>query len=189
MTASVESPVLRELSPDQVDALAEFFGHLPEGDRTFVKEAVDDRAVVAGWAESGSSASGHAPSRWVACDGTDVVGYVAVLPLPGWSSHVGELRLVVAPSARGRGLGRLLAGHALKTAVGMGLSKLVVEVVAVQEGTIAMFNELGFRGEALLTDQIRDGHGELQDLVVLAHDVTAAAAALDTVGVTSGIED
>jgi ribosomal protein S18 acetylase RimI-like enzyme len=178
MTASVDAPVLRELSPDQVDALTGFFAALPEGDRTFVKEAVDDRAVVAGWAESGQTAS-----RWVACDGTDVVGYVAVLPLPGWSSHVGELRLVVAPAARGRGLGRLLAGHALKTAVGMGLSKLVVEVVAVQEGTIAMFNELGFRGEALLTDQIRDGHGELQDLVVLAHDVTAAAAALDTVGV------
>ena len=50
-----------------------------------------------------------------------------------------------------------------------------------------MFNELGFRGEALLTDQIRDGRGELQDLVVLAHDVTAAATALDTVGADAGL--
>ena len=56
MTASVEAPVLHELSPDQVDALADFFAALPEGDRTFVKEAVDDRAVVAGWADQGSSA-------------------------------------------------------------------------------------------------------------------------------------
>jgi ribosomal protein S18 acetylase RimI-like enzyme len=183
VTASVEAPVLRELTPDQVDALSQFFAELPEGDRTFVKEAVDDRSVVAAWAESGRLRSDRSASRWVACDGTDVVGYVAVLPLSGWSSHVGELRLVVAPAARGRGLGRLLAGHALKTAVGMGLSKLVVEVVAVQEGTISMFNELGFRGEALLTDHIRDGRGELQDLVVLAHDVTAAATALETVGV------
>ena len=93
-----------------------------------------------------------------------------------------ELRLVVAPAARGKGVGASLAAHALRQAVEMGLSKLVVEVVAVQEGAIEMFNSLGFRGEALLTDQIRDGRGELQDLVVLAHDATAAASALETVG-------
>jgi hypothetical protein len=45
-----------------------------------------------------------------------------------------------------------------------------------------MFNALGFRGEALLTDHIRDGRGNLQDLVVLAHDVEAASSALETVG-------
>lgn len=171
------APALSELRPDQADALSDFFEALPEGDRTFVREAVDDRAVVASWA-----APGQPGGRWLACDGTDVVGYVAVLPLTGWSSHVGELRLVVAPSARGRGIGGKLAAHALGEAVGMGLTKLVVEVVAVQERTIAMFNGLGFRGEALLTDHIRDGHGDLQDLVVLAHDVTAAASALETVG-------
>jgi ribosomal protein S18 acetylase RimI-like enzyme len=177
MTATAETPVLKPFGDDQVDAVAAFFAALPEGDRTFVKESVEDRSVLAGWAESGRSGS-----RWLACDGTDVIAYLAVLPLPGWSSHVGELRLVVAPEARGRGVGRMLAEHALKTAVELGLSKLVVEVVAVQESTVALFNGLGFRGEALLTDHIRDGHGELQDLVVLAHDVTAAATALDTVG-------
>lgn len=178
MSASVEAPTLLPLDEGRVEALATFLGALPEGDRTFIKEAVDDPAVVAGWA---TAATG---SRWLACDGADVIGYLAVLPLPGWSSHVGELRLVVAPQARGRGVGRMLAAHALTTALELGLHKLVVEVVAVQEGTIAMFNELGFRGEALLTDQIRDGHGDLQDLVVLAHDVTAAATALETVGAT-----
>lgn len=171
---------LLELTPDRVEGLAEFFGQLPEGDLTFVKEPLTDRDVVSNWV--GDEDAG-VPARWVACDGEDVIGYVAVLPLTGWSSHVGELRLVVAPSLRGRGVGRALAAHALRQAVNMGLAKLVVEVVAVQEGAIAMFNELGFRGEALLTDHIRDGHGELQDLVVLAHDVSAAASALETVGI------
>jgi ribosomal protein S18 acetylase RimI-like enzyme len=171
---------LLELTPDRVDGLAEFFGALPEGDLTFVKEPLTDRDVVAGWAGDGEA--GVAARRWVACDGEDVVGYVAVLPLTGWSSHVGELRLVVAPAARGQGVGATLAEHALRQAVEMGLTKLVVEVVAVQEGAIAMFNALGFRAEALLADHIRDGRGELQDLVVLAHDVTAAASALETLG-------
>ncbi len=168
---------LLALDPSQADALVAFFAAVPEGDRTFVKEAVDDPAVVRGWTEETSRGS-----RWLALDGDTVVGYLALLPLTGWSSHVGELRLVVAPEARGRGVGGRLAEHALAVAVDLGLSKVVVEVVAVQESTIRMFNKLGFRGEALLTDQIRDGDGELQDLVVLAHDVTAAASALEAVG-------
>jgi ribosomal protein S18 acetylase RimI-like enzyme len=169
--------VLLELDASQADTLAAFFAALPEGDRTFVKERVDDPTVVRGWAEGQGTAS-----RWLALDGDTVVGYLALLPLTGWSSHVGELRLVVAPEARGRGVGGRLAEHALASAVALGLTKVVVEVVAVQESTIGMFNRLGFRGEALLTDHIRDNQGDLQDLVVLAHDVTAAASALETVG-------
>jgi L-amino acid N-acyltransferase YncA len=172
---------LARLTPERVDDLANFLAALPEGDRTFVKEPVTDRAVVASWAEPGARGL-----RWIAEDGGEVVGYVAVLPMLGWSSHVGELRLVVAQAARGRGIGAALAEHAMREAVGLGLTKLVVEVVAVQEGTIRMFNTLGFRGEALLTDHIRDGRGELQDLVVLAHDVAAAAIALETVGADAG---
>jgi ribosomal protein S18 acetylase RimI-like enzyme len=179
MTSATDLSLL-DLTPERVDGLAEFFRALPEGDLTFVKEPLTDRGVVASWA--GDEDGGVPARRWVACDGEDVIGYVAVLPLTGWSSHVGELRLVVAPAARGRGVGASLAEHALRQAVEMGLAKLVVEVVAVQEGAIAMFNALGFRAEALLTDHIRDGRGELQDLVVLAHDVTAAASALETVG-------
>jgi ribosomal protein S18 acetylase RimI-like enzyme len=176
-TSAAGNLELLELTPDRVDGVAEFFTRLPEGDRTFVKEQVDDRATIARWAASETPGA-----RWFACDGDAVIGYVAVLPLTGWSSHVGELRLVVAPEVRGRGIGARLAAHALQAAVNMGLRKIVVEVVAVQEGTIAMFNALGFNGEALLLDHIRDGRGELQDLVVLAHDVEAAATGLDVVG-------
>jgi len=176
-TAAGRELVLQELTADRLDALTDFFAKLPEGDRTFVKEPVEDQATVARWASR--EVPGH---RWLACDGQDVVGYVAVLPLTGWSNHVGELRLVVAPQARGQGIGGRLAEHALKAAVELGLRKLVVEVVAVQESTIALFNTLGFRAEALLTDQIRDGRGELQDLVVLAHDVESAAEGLELVG-------
>jgi hypothetical protein len=65
----------------------------------------------------------------------------------------------------------------------MGLEKVVVEVVAVQESTIGMFNRLGFRAEALLVNQIRDRSGELQDLVVLAHDVQDAADGMASAGI------
>jgi ribosomal protein S18 acetylase RimI-like enzyme len=112
-----------------------------------------------------------------------VRGYVAVLRLPGWSDHVGEVRLVVAPGARGSGLGRELARHALVSGVQAGLTKLVVEVVAEQGAALALFSALGFSGEALLRDHIRDRDGQLRDLMVLAHHVGETWSGMDTVGV------
>ncbi len=166
------------LGPERCDALLRFFTALPEGDLTFIREEVTDPDTVRSWA-AGPGAGG----RWVSVERDEVTGYVAVRPLPGWSDHVGEVRLVVAPASRGSGLGRELARHALVQAVGSGLTKLVVEVVAEQGAALALFTELGFTGEALLTDQIRDRNGQLRDLMVLAHHVRDTWAGMDTVGV------
>ena len=171
---------IEEFGPDRCDALLRFFAALPEGDLTFIKEEVTDPDTVRSWA-SGPASGG----RWVAVeDGDDeVTGYVAVRPLPGWSDHVGRVRLVVSPAHRGTGLGRELARHALVQAVGAGLSKLVVEVVAEQGAALALFTDLGFTGEALLVDHIRDRNGDLRDLMVLAHHVRDTWAGMDAVGV------
>ena len=96
---------------------------------------------------------------------------MAVVPLHGWSSHVGEVRVIVDPDRRGRGIGRALARRAVLEAVELDLRKMVVEVVADQEPTIAMFRSLGFDPEALLTDHVRDQSGALRDLMILAHSV------------------
>jgi ribosomal protein S18 acetylase RimI-like enzyme len=163
------------LAPEHCEALLRFFRALPEGDRTFFKEEVTDPETVRAWTSGGD--------RWVAVDGDEVRGYVAVLRLPGWSDHVGEIRLVVAPGARGSGLGRELARHALVSGVQAGLTKLVVEVVAEQGAALALFTALGFSGEALLRDHIRDRNGRLRDLMVLAHHVGETWSGMDTVGV------
>jgi L-amino acid N-acyltransferase YncA len=168
-----------DLGPERCDALLAFFGALQEGDLTFIKEEVTDPETVRSWATD--TAPG---GRWVVVgDDGEVTGYVAVRPLPGWSDHVGEVRLVVAAAHRGTGLGRELARRALVEAVGAGLTKLVVEIVAEQGAALALFTELGFTGEALLTDHIRDRNGELRDLMVLAHHVQGTWSGMDTVGV------
>ena len=161
---------IRPLERRDRDALAAFLRRIPEGDRTFFKEPVDDETVVDAWADDPLG-------RWVAFDGEGVVGYVAVVPLHGWSSHVGEIRLIVDPQHRGEGVGTALARHAIVAALRGGRSKLVVEVLADQEFTIEMFRALGFDPEALLTGQVRDRAGELRDLMILAHSAGEGAAA------------
>lgn len=173
------------LSADHGEALVSFFRDLPDGDRTFIKEDVTDPATVRAWAAE--PAGRH---RWVAVDDDGpVLGYLAVLPLAGWSDHVGEVRLVVAPSTRGTGLGRELARHALVQAVEAGLTKLVVEVVPDQGPALALFTALGFTGEALLRDQIRGRDGQLRDLMVLAHHVGDTWSGMTAVGIADALDE
>jgi ribosomal protein S18 acetylase RimI-like enzyme len=175
MTAAAIAP----LDAGHLPALRRFLDALPDGDVTFIKEDVRDPAVAEAWVREGGPAR-----RWVALEDSGAVsGLVSVRPLVGWSAHVGELRLVVDPGHRGRGLGRALARHALHEAVEAGLAKVVVEVVAEQEGAVRMFTDLGFRGEALLKDHIRDRSGALRDLLVLAHDARDEWSAMASVGV------
>ena len=141
-----------------------FVARVPEGDRTFFKEDVEAPGVLDAWTRPGTA-------RAVAVEDGEVIGYVAVVPLHGWSSHVGEVRVIVDPDRRGRGIGRALARRAVLEAVELELRKMVVEVVADQEPTIAMFRSLGFDPEALLTDHVRDQSGALRDLMILAHSV------------------
>ena len=90
-------------------------------------------------------APGHARARSPSTDG-EVVGSVAVVPLHGWSSHVGEVRLVVDPEQRGRGhRARRSRATRCSTRSSSGSRKLVVEVIADQTALIAMFRALGLR--------------------------------------------
>ena len=114
---------IRPVQPDDQAALIAFFHRMPEADRTFFKEDVDDPDVVTSWARPGGA-------RVIAVEGGEVLGSVAVVPLHGWSSHVGEVRLVVDPERRGRGIGRALAQRAVLEAMEMSLAKLVVDVIA-----------------------------------------------------------
>ena len=161
-------------------ALIRFFDRIPESDRTFLKEDVDDPSVVAEWARPSAA-------RAVAVEDGEVIGSVAVVPLHGWSSHVGEIRLVVAPEQRGRGVGRALARRAVLDALDLSLAKLVVEVIADQDSLVGMFRSLGFEPEALLTDHVRDRAGELRDLMVLANSVEGHFAAMAAAGIVDGL--
>ena len=171
---------IRQLEPRDREGLEQFVARVPEGDRTFFKENVDDPEVRETWLRLGAA-------RAIAIDGERVLGYMAVVPLQGWSSHVGEVRVIVDPDARGRGIGRALAQHAVLEALRLGLKKMVVEVVADQESTIAMFRSLGFDPEALLADHVRDQAGDLRDLMILSHSVEESWASMNASGIAGSL--
>lgn len=173
---------VREVQQEDEPAVERFLVRIPEGDRTFFKEDVNGPDVVAFWGRRGGVTC-------IAVDGAEVVGYGAVIPLQGWSSHVGEVRVIVDPGSRRQGVGRALGRRAVLSALDLGLEKLVVEVIADQEPTIAMFRSLGFDPEALLEDHVRDQAGELHDLMILGLSVEESWASLQSTGIADGLAE
>ena len=172
---------VRPLAAEVAAPLEAFFARVPESDHNSFAEDVLRPGVVQGWLGD------ERARRAVAVEGDDVVGYVAVLPLVGWSSHVGSLRVVVDPAVRGQGVGRALARHGLVAGLELGLTKIVVEVVVDAVPAIGMFEALGFEPEALLRDHVRDKTGELRDLVVLAHLVEGTWSGMATAGLDDAL--
>ena len=173
---------IRALEARDEQAVDRFLERIPEGDRTFFKEDVDDPDVRAAWVRPGSR-----DARLLVFDGDEVVGYGAVVPLQGWSSHVGEVRVIVDPGNRRRGIGRALARQAVIEALNLGLGKMVVEVVADEDSSVSMFRSHGFEPEALLRDHVRDQKSELRDLMILAHSVEESYASLAATGIADSV--
>jgi len=78
---------------------------------------------------------------------------------------------------RGKGLGRALLEASIRLAVEGGATKLLARMTPDQRGAITLFEESGFRGEAMLRDHVQDRSGALHDLAILSMIVARANAA------------
>ena len=134
------------------DALAAFVATLPPHDLLFVPRDISQPKVVDAWMRS--IEAGELTSL-VARDGDAVVGCTAIFTdALSWSRHVGELRVLVSPEWRGKGLGRVLVQECFAQALELRLAKLVAQMTTDQRAAIAVFEELGFRAEALLARHV-----------------------------------
>ena len=64
----------------------------------------------------------------------------------------------------------------------------MVQVTVDQQGTIALFENLGFKAEALLRDHVRDMTGRTHDIVVLGHNVAQVRAQLEEYGLREAVQ-
>ena len=173
---------LRPMRASDEPALLAFAKALPTHDLLFLPRDLGEPKVIAAWVAESVGGRLH---TLLAFDGDRVVGCVTIVSDPlSWSRHVGELRVLIAPSMRGKGLGRKLMEICFGLAVELGLEKLVAQMTVDQLGAIAVFRSLGFRPEALFSGHAKDRDGRKHDLVVLGHDVARFQAQMEAYGVT-----
>ena len=187
VTTDVGDIEFRLMSRADEAAVLDFARALPSHDLLFLPRNISEPKVLSAWIaeiERGQITS------LLAMRGDEVVGCSAVVRDPhSWSPHVGEIRMVLSPSARGQGVGRALSQETFALALAAGLEKLTVQMTVDQRGAMTLFESLGFRAEGLLRDQVRDVHGKKHDIVVFGHDVARVQAQLEAYGVPGAVGD
>ena len=165
-----QAVTFRLMERTDIENALKFARELPQEDLMFLTADITDPKEVGNYFEAAEA--GHSLTVVAESEGR-FVGYGNLAcSLPAWTRHLGEIRLLVSPTMRGKGLGRVLAAEVLQLAHDKGLQKLVARMAVEQKGAAMVFERLNFRTEALLTDFVMDRNGRTHDLIVMTYDVT-----------------
>ena len=161
---------LRLMQPTDRDAVLAFAQSLPADDLLFLPIDISHPKVVDGWMRS--IGSGRTATVVAEAEGRLIGMGTLVRSETTWARHLGNMRLLVSPDARGIGLGALLANEIFSLAQADGMQKIVAQMAAEERAAVAVFERLGFRAEALMTDYVMDRDGRTHDLIVMSYDMT-----------------
>jgi RimJ/RimL family protein N-acetyltransferase len=166
LTVGTAAVTLRPLAPGDAGAVQRFAEAMPAHDLLFLQRDIRNPKVVSAWLDQ--IASGQIESQ-LALDpqGAMLACTALVRDELSWSPQVAEIRILIAPAARGTGLGRLLALECVNIARSRGVEKLQVRMTPDQAPAQRVFEDMGFQPEALLRDQVRDAGGETHDILIL----------------------
>jgi ribosomal protein S18 acetylase RimI-like enzyme len=161
---------IRPLMESDRSALLEFGHNLPQDDWLYLENDLRNPDIIT------RLVNAHLAENWrqiVAVDEHDaIVGYSAVRRMPGWSSHVADIQLIIAQEWRRYGLGTALARSIFDAARDLGAAKVIVEILEEQTAGQAIFVRMGFHFEGRLSDHVRDRTGGRHNLVLLAYHVS-----------------
>ena len=169
-TVSGEQVAFRLMKPQDRDAVHQFIVSLPESDLFYLMDDTRKPGGMARWIEG---IQDHSVITVLAESGTQLLGYGSVRRgRMKWNSHLGEMRIMVAPAHRGKGIGALLGKEVFAAAHDLGLCRIVARITSTQAPARYMFQHLGFHIEALLADCVIDQDGRMQDLIIMSYDVS-----------------
>ena len=160
--------IFRSMRAEDKELFANLLRSLPRKDNYYLLVDVDNDQTIERWMNKVKSGE---TIGVVALQGDQMVGYcnLRTNDLP-WTRHVGEIRMSVSADHRNHGIGRILAGKIFSIARARGLQKLWVRMALSQEAAQVVFQNLGFRTEALLSDFVKNENGLTDGLVIMSRD-------------------
>jgi RimJ/RimL family protein N-acetyltransferase len=165
---------LRPMRPDDRDRLYAFFNKMPVRDRRYLKHDVSQREVITNWCQNLDydqvlpilAVTRENDKERVVGDGT------LHLQRHGWSIHVAQIRLVILPQLRKKGLALIMLRELYDRAVMRGIQKIQAEVRDDNEDAKALLRRLGFRKEAIFRKHAMDLKGKLHDMIIFCNDLS-----------------
>jgi L-amino acid N-acyltransferase YncA len=163
------SPVLlRPLVREDEEQLAAFFARIPEDERWFLRDAVDDPAIMQEWMDN-LNYDRILPMVAVNPEDGSIVANVRLHRRPvDCVRHIAHLRIMVDPAYRHQRLGTWMLLDTIKLAMNLGIEKLVAEFVgSVEHAAMNSAHKLDFFEQAILKDYVKDRQGKYHDLIIM----------------------
>ena len=158
--------VLKPMTVNDRDALAEFFHRLPAEDRFYFKDDVTDPRVIDKWIQDLNYDSTLPLLAWV--DGRIAADGTLHRSRANTRRHVGKIRIAVAPDMRVCGLGTTILQELANIANANGLERLYLEAIADKEAAAIKAAELvGFVRAGILPGHAKDLDGHPRDIILL----------------------
>lgn len=159
---------IRALTEADRAHMLEFGASLPADDVLYLEDDFRSPEIIARLINASYAENWR---QVVATANDAIVGYAAVRRLPGRSSHVGDIHMLVSPDWRGCGLGRAMADVIFDAARDLGVDKVIVEILDTQATGRQIFERIGFAIEGTLVDHASDRQGQRHSLHVLAYHI------------------
>ena len=157
---------LRPMVKEDEQLLLSLFLAVPEQERWFLKEDVTSPQTIRAWADD-LDYRRSLPLLALDKDGAIVADALLIRRRGGSRAHIGELRVVVRPDFRGRGLGVTLLRELCDIANDAGLEKVIIEVVEHEKDMLEAAEWMGFYRLAMLDGLAKDQHGKDCALVIM----------------------
>ena len=161
--------VIRPTTPDDTEGLIEFYRSIPEQDRHVLRRDVTNRQIMQ---ERLTEIELEYLIAHVALLDGMIIGEATIFSQPyGWFRHIGDLRIILDPRYRSRGIGAMLTADMIEVAVHRNLDKIMVHLMESQVQQIQRLKKMGFVEEAKLRNHITDHRGDKHNLVIMTHYV------------------
>jgi len=168
-TSGPRSVTFRLMTEEDKNAIIQMASRQSEHDRAFLRSDLTSPAVLDEWI--GNIHKGRTVTVLAVVDHR-VVGYGSLHhDETSWTSHMGELRLLVDTQLRGEGIARRLVVELFHIAREMKLDRVFCQIPANQTRVRNLFEDIGFQPEAMLDHWLMDPAGGFHDLLIMTHSM------------------
>lgn len=157
---------LRPLREGDEDLLFRMFSRLSEDDKWFLDHNVADFGLIENWVKNMDPDRAHSI---LAVLGGQIIAHATLLrKYYGAKSHIGNIRISVDPSFRGKHLATWMLLDLINLAMAMGLETLIMHLVEDRDAAlIRSVRKLEFFEKAVLKDYAKDREGNPHNLVIM----------------------
>jgi len=160
---------VRPLRVDEFEKSYRFFCNLSESDKIYLRVDVSDPEVIRARLKENPIENVY---RIAATYNDQIVGEASLTwPRAGWTSHVGEIRVIILRDFRRIGLATYLYRDLFVEAVKNRLKKIEVQMTPYQVSARSCVEKLGFQEEGILRGFVKDGKENKHDLQIMSVQV------------------